>query len=658
MRAELDGSAAPLTFSNEERARLRSDFPYFCERLLKINPKVKELVQARAEGDNETPRGPLIPFVWNEAQREVWRVMLEMIARGVSVKLVILKARQVGISTFFCAYIFWLMWRQLHTRAGIVAFEKKTTLAELNETMATFYEALPAGYKPRLRQHRKDGSGRVGKEEMYFDDRKANLQFVVQSPGAMRGVARDAVLCTEVSFYKEPEQFFGGFLPVLSESSTSLLILESSPEDGYFRDAYEIAKAGGTDRRAVFIPWWMVTDLYSRSIIRRGRRMYDGKDPNREIVFTPAVRKHQRAVSRMAQKIGRPPITDEQMWWWLNFCESNYQGDDEWMRQEFPDDDVTAFQRASKSAFKAALPIVAETVGEVREIYPDAQAGLLTSTTYHNFELDQIVVFEPEQKEGWIDQERRPGLVLLEAPRLDYTYVIGADVADEEGEDDEEGERAFSVGTVYCCNTREQVAWYRGHLDPTDWGDELVKLGYFFNTALLVVERNNMGRLTEHRIRTLRYPPHRRFRWPDWNVGPHALTKKEMWETNTTTKMMMMGALRQWLRDRFFIVRDPGLHDELAHYRIVNGRFQAKDRPADRIIAAALCVQGVEQTEFAFKNIVLGGANVRAERSAHGMAARILRTAKAVPPPSDELPDEFDGLGMQRVTDIFAAAGF
>ncbi len=90
----------------------------------------------------------------------------------------------------------------------------------------------------------------------------------------------------------------------------------------------------------------------------------------------------------------------------------------------------------------------------------------------------------------------------------------------------------------------------------------------------------------------------------------------------------------------------------------MNGRFQAKDRPADRIIAAALCVQGVEQTEFAYKNIVLGGNGVREERSAHGMAARILRTAKSMPSPGTELPEEFDGLGMQRVTDIFAAAGF
>ena len=324
------------------------------------------------------------------------------------------------------------------------------------------------------------------------------------------------------------------------------------------------------------------------------------------------------------------------------------------MRQEFPDDDVTAFQRASRSAFKVSLPAVDDTVKEVDTIFPDMAVGLLRSTTYTNPEEDQIIEFEPEHKNGWIDQESRPGLLMFEAPVEGYTYVVGADVADNEGEDDEEGERAFSVGCVYCCNTRNQVAEWRGHLDPADWGDELVKLGYFYNSALIVAERNNMGRLTEARIRQLNYP--RRFRWPDFNVGPHKLSNKEMWETNSTTKVLMIGAFRQWVRDRLFKVRSPGLQEEMMHYRVVHGRFMAKDRPADRIIAASLCVQGVEQTEFAYKNIVLGSSG-DSLRSASGMAARVLRTQKApARVMSEELPDEFDGLGVQRVTDIFSAA--
>ncbi len=639
--------ADTVLFTAEEKAKLRANFPYFCEKLLKINPKDSELLEtARNEG---AVKGVLIPFRWNKAQNRVWKIMLGMIRRKVPVKLVVLKARQVGISTFFCAYIFWQMWRQTHYRGGIVAYEKKTTLAELNETMNTFWDGLPDGYKPKLRTSGKNA--RISKEEVYFDDRKSRSLFAVQSPKAIRGLPLDAALCTEVSFYDEADEFFGGFLPAMSNGANTLLVKESSPADGWFKDEYENAKGGFSDSEAVFIAWWMCDDIYSRKIIRRGRRIFDAKDKDLEIKFPKSIRMKQAHLSRLAAREKLPPITDEQMWWWLHKCEADYKGD-EWMQQEFPDDDVTAFQRASRSAFKACLDAVKRTIEEVEEAFPEMECGTLQSSTYLDPSIEQIVSFEPEMKPGWIDQDHRPGLLMIDPPKPGYTYVIGADVADAEGEEDEEGERAYSVGCVYCCNTREQVAEWRGHLDPTDWGDELVKLGYFYNTALLVVERNNMGRLTEHRIKNqLHYP--RRFRWPDFNVGPEALTKKEMWETNATTKQLMIGSLRQWVRDGLFRVRSEGLQDEMAHYRVTKGRFEARGAFADRIIAASLCIMGVEQTEFAYKSIVMGGNAVQPLRSAHGMAARILRSRQKAPMSSNDLPEEFGALGVSQVTDIF-----
>lgn len=632
----------------EELQRLRSDFRYFCEKLLQINPKIKELVAAKAAGE-QLSSGPLIPFVWNKAQCHVWNIMAALIARKQPLELVVLKARQVGISTFFCAYLFWQMWRQTRYRAGVVAYEKKTTLKELNETMATFWDALPDGYKPQLRQVGKNA--RVSKEDVYFSDRNSACDFVVQKERALRGVAKDGVLCTETSFYDYADEFFGGFLPAMSRGPSSLLVMESSPEDGWFKDTYFHAKDGDNDRTAIFIPWWMCDDVYSRKIIKKGSKFIDAVT-KRVIHISKSMRAKQRHLSRLAKAQYLPPITDEQIWWWICYCESKYQGDEEWMQQEFPDDDVTAFQRASRSAFKACLPMVHHSVEQAEEIFPDLAIGTLVSDTYEDVSLDQTVTFIEEERHGWINQENRPGLVMWEPPQPGYTYTIGADVADAEGEDDEEGERAFSVASVYCCNTRHQVAEWRGHIDPTDLGDEIVKLGYFYHTALLCVERNNMGRLTEHRIKNqLRYPF--RFRWPDWNTGPEALTKKEMWETNMTTKPMMIGTFLKWCKDGLYKVSSPGLEDEMAHYRIVRGKFTAKDRPADRIIAAALSIQAVEQTEFAHRAIVLGANGDAPRRSASGMAIRVIRAQTKAPANMNELPDEFHDLPRQRVEDVF-----
>ncbi|MFI5239472.1 MAG: hypothetical protein ACHQQP_06645 [Gemmatimonadales bacterium] len=577
--------------------------------------------------------------------------MAEQIAAGLPIELVILKARQFGISTFFCAWIFWQMWRKMYTKAAIVAFRRDTTLKELNETMATFYSSFPPNFRPRLRQHRKNA--RVGKEELYFDDRKADCMFVVQAPDAMRGVAREVVLTTEVSFYKEAAEFYGGFLPAMIKGTSRTLVLESSAADGYFREQYEAAKESRGTRRAIFLPWWFVPSLYARALTRRGKRLFDARtdDPVR---FMPSERKEQEALSRMAAKVGRPPVTDEQMYWRQDIIDQEYNGDEEFFNQEYPRDDVSAFERATSSAFKIALPLVRKTSEEAFTLYPNAGMGLLQSRTYVDPTADQIIEFEPEQRIGWIDQERRGGLLLIREPVAGYTYTIGADVASDVQEDESDSERAFSTGCVYCCNTREQVAEWRGHIDPHDWGDELVKLGYYYNTAMICVERNNMGVTTEDRIkRYLNYPI--RFRWPDMNTGMSAFTKKEMWETNSRTKILMMGVLKQWLRDGLFIVRSPGLAFELAHYQIKNGRYQNGDTFSDRIIAAALAIQCVEQTDFAYKAIVLA-ANGETPLSADGAAARELKRSKGSPVKvADELPDEFGSISS-RVSDLWEMA--
>ncbi len=143
---------------------------------------------------------------------------------------------------------------------------------------------------------------------------------------------------------------------------------------------------------------------------------------------------------------------------------------------------------------------------------------------------------------------------MIAQPCEGYVYTLGGDVADAvEQIEDEEDDSAFSVLCVYCCNTRDQVAEQRGKIDPYDLADEVAKLGYFYNTALVCVERNNMGITTENRLSRLLFYPNR-FRWPDWNTGGGKLTKKEGWETNMRTKQLAIGDLRLWCRDGRFAV--------------------------------------------------------------------------------------------------------
>ncbi len=79
--------------------RLDTDLEYFAEQLLKIRPKA----------------GSLEPFRFNAAQRELHRRLEEQKAKTGKVRAVVLKARQMGISTYIAARFF----RQTIARPGL-----------------------------------------------------------------------------------------------------------------------------------------------------------------------------------------------------------------------------------------------------------------------------------------------------------------------------------------------------------------------------------------------------------------------------------------------------------------------------------------------------------------------------------------------------------
>jgi hypothetical protein len=649
--------------SSEEEAdrdRALRDFRFFCRRFLKIKPKRDD--DDKLINPELKKLGPLIPFVWNEAQEIVWGVMCEMMRAGIPIKLVICKARQFGISTLFCAWIFWQMWRQLHTRAMIACFQKKTTLNELNETMNTFYESFPDDMRPTLRDRRR--GGRLPKDDVYFLDRKADLKFVIATKDSARGMARDLALCTEVSSYPDPEEFFGGFIPVLSENTWSTLVVESSPKDGFFWEVYKGARDRREDgRRAVFLPWWIVPKLYSLPLRRTNAGFWRDARTGTKVTFDREEKKERDELTRLAERQNRPPISAEQMYWRQKRIEA-YGGDVEYFNQEYPRDDISCFMRSTRSAFKICLPMAYESskAEAIEAECPEFAMGELHSETYEDPSLAQTVTFVEEPRPGWIDQEFRAGLCIYHDRNDKYTYTIGADVADEsEAGGDDDDESAFSVVCVYCCNTREQVAEWRGKLDPHDFGDVIVKIGYYYNTALVNVEYNNMGVTTIDRLtRYLAYP--NRFRWPKLDEAGK-LTKKEMWVTDERTKLLMIGQFRWAVKAGFFKIRSPGLYDEMAAYRIKNGRYKVGAGAfADRIVAASLAWQGVEQSDVKpYMTMVMGSVVAEAEKqSAAGQARRVTHMTGKKPIVSvpRELPVEFGELAkdVQRVEDIWEMA--
>jgi len=80
-----------------------------------------------------------------------------------------------------------------------------------------------------------------------------------------------------------------------------------------------------------------------------------------------------------------------------------------------------------------------------------------------------------------------PGLVVFTRPEDGHLYVIGGDPAEGNPNSDE------SSATVLDLHSGEEVAVLAGKIQPSTFGDYLQKLAGFYNSASVLVERNNHG---------------------------------------------------------------------------------------------------------------------------------------------------------------------
>jgi hypothetical protein len=635
------------------RDRALVDFPFFCRSLQ---------IRIKSEDDAAETQAALGPFIWNEPQWVVWMWMCRQMELGLPIRLIILKARQFGISTFFCAWIFWWCWRKSNLRCIIAAQSKNTTLAAMSETMNRFYTSLPDGFRPPPRQK---GAERLSKDEMYFADRMSgSLYLAADKPDSARGDAVDHALCTEVAMYAQYDEFFGAFQPAMGRRRDTTLVKESSAKPGRFWDAY---RAGKKHDQSLFLPWSVYRSLYHSKLIRdkHGRKTVWRCAKSEDIVhFSALDRKEMEYLSRQNRLINEvigidylKPCDEEQMWWRQQVIDTEYNGDVEWFNQEYPRDDISAFEKSVRGVFKSILPIVRAQVEETLEdpAFDDALVGaVLECETLTDTDRDShtIKVLEDDS----VDFEGSPGAIIYKWPIAGYHYTIGCDVADEMGTAADEDDAAFSAICVFCCETREQVAEWHGSIDPHDLGDEVAKLGYLYNTALINVEYNNMGVTTIDRlVKYIEYP--NRFRWPKFDEAGK-LTKKEMWWTDEKTKQLLIGSLRHAIRNALFKVRSAGLQEEITGYQVKAGHMKAgPGLNADRIIAAGLAWQGVEQTDFGMAQ-VLGAAEEASRDGARGAAQRVVDVKPgSITPPPRALPEEFDHDGhTQTVDDIWEVA--
>ncbi len=391
----------------------------------------------------KTKSGTVVPFRLNDAQRKLYAVAKRQQDAGKPVRLIILKARQLGFSTLTEGLIFHACATRRNVNALIVAHREDAT-ANLFRMSKLFYDELPAPVKPMLRAS--------NAQELVFENPSKLRSEREARPGLRsrircataggRGIGRsDTLQCVHLSEYAFwPDGADGkastlaGILQAVPSLPGTMVVIESTA-NGFedFKERWDAAVAGENDFEPVFFAWFENPD-YAMPVV-----------PGTE--WTPEERDLKAAYQ----------LTDEQLQWRRWCIANNCGGSLDMFRQEYPASPGEAFLHSGTGVFDNE-----QIVLRLERLPEPAGRG--------------------EFADGEWTKSETGAITLYELPEEGVPYVLGGDTAGE-GSD-------YFTAIVIDNVSGKIVAKLRQKYSEPEYVRQICALGRFYNDALVAIETN------------------------------------------------------------------------------------------------------------------------------------------------------------------------
>lgn len=491
----------------EVRKRLRDDFAYYAEHALKIRTKDGEIVN----------------FKLNEAQRRLLETVTKQMETEGRVRVIVLKARQMGLSTAIGGYQYWWVSQRKAQKAAVVTHVAESTKALFDMTRR-FYDNTPEALKPQTRYS--------SRKELNFSVLDSGYSVATAGSDSIgRGETFTVAHLSELAWWPKntANDNLNGLLQAIPNRDNTCVFIESTGNgvSGVFHDMWKGAVDGTNGFIPIFLPWFI-------------------QDEYRETVPEGFVRTPEE--ERLVELHG---LDDGQLQYRRRKIAQN--GID-LFKQEYPSTAEEAFLTTGRPVFNPeqlssmvqSAPRSAPTMGLIGETLQEDRRG-------------ELKVFHP------VDPTE--------------TYYIGADVAmGVRGGD-------YSVAQILDSKKRQVGVW-RGHVHPDYFANVLQALGFYYNTAQIVVESNNHGILTCTRLG-------KDFAYPNFytEVVHDKLDDKETinlgFRMNTKTKPLVIDQLRASLRESEIELNDRTTIEELLTYVVTDsGAMEAEQGCHDDCVVA------------------------------------------------------------------------
>jgi hypothetical protein len=493
------------------------------------------------------------PFAW--AQRELVAEIERQYNAGLPVRIIVLKGRQLGISTASEGCLF--NWAFIHpgTRSLVIAHETRAA-QHLFDMTKLMWEEWP--FRDAYTEKHN-----TQKTLSWLETRSSMSVATARNAGSGRSFTYHAVHCSECAFWEDPERLMVGLNQSVPYRHGTVVILESTANGvgNWFHEEWLRAKHGESQYSPLFFPWYNHneysfpgTTLTRRDFTKTERDLSDEYD-----------------------------LSPGQIAWRRHTIKNDCLDDENQFKQEYPCSPDEAFLSTGTNVFP--LQKLDECYDERRGV-----TGLLVNNN------------------GRVEFVKDVGgpLTIFAYPGTGKRakYVVAGDpsrTVDGDG------------GCIQVLNryTFEQVAVWHGRVDPVNFAHRLMEIGYFYNTAILNCEIEGPGYGTIGVVIDHAYPDIWRHRWPD--KAPGKVSTSYGWSTNYQRKHWAISKVIWLLGQKAPTIHDERTYDQMQTYvNLPNGELGPASWKMydDAVMAFAIaCITTITEGPLVYEESPDQGAN-------------------------------------------------
>lgn len=275
----------------------------------------------------QTKDQKLVPLRLNEAQKYFLRIVMEVMSQNKPVRLVVLKARQMGISTFIEAFLFTMAMLNPDTNCLIVSHSRDSS-KRIYRMSEVFLDNLPPEIRPMVssrtqnlvRFENPDDQSRVDNPGL-----RSQIQIgTAKNLDLGASFTLHAVHASEVARkgWADPETTMLSITNAVPYLPGTFIAVESTAQGmgGYFYELWQRAMSGKSEWVPVFIPWFIVKE-YEMEL----------SEEERGAMLSSLTEEEKYLMSEFS-----PVMTLEKLAWRRKTIDIECQGKISLFRQEYP----------------------------------------------------------------------------------------------------------------------------------------------------------------------------------------------------------------------------------------------------------------------------------------------------------------------------------